>query len=648
MATRSYLAPEVIQTSAMDCGPAALKCLLEGFGVSVSYGRLREACQTDVDGTSIDTLEDIAVMLGLDAEQVVLPRDHLLLPEAEALPALAVITLPTGVAHFIVVWRRLGPLVQIMDPASGRRWVRADRLLEQLYIHEMPVPAEEWEAWATSESFQGPLTRRMRALGVSAAAARGLLDAARRAEGWRAVSALDAATRMTAALVRTGGFRRGREATEALTALFGDVRQQAPGEASLIPSVYWSAERIPAEQQEFEEEELTLRGAVMVRVLGVVEEEDAAPLPPVLARALSEPAERPWRALARMAMAAGPGSAVAAAVGLTVAAAVVVFEALLFRALFDLGELLALPSQRLAAVALLALFVVLGIGVQVPNAWALLRLGRHLEARLRVAFLEKIPRLGDRYFQSRLSSDMAERSHSVHRLRTLPAVSGRLLTTGAELVVTTSAIAWLAPGSAAIAAAAAVASVAAPLLANTRLSEQDLKVRSHTGALGRYYLDAMLGLIPIITHGAERAIRNRHESLLVEWARSSRALLRLKVAVSAAQSALSHGLTVWLIVDFLTHNPSGGGLLLLVYWALKLPALGASVAMVAWQYPSLRSVTLRLLEPLGAPEEQTFQDGVIAKLVEPAQMAMVPQIKRLHFECYSAMAADATRRAIAG
>ena len=59
------LAPEVVQTSAMDCGPAALKCLLEGFGISVSYGRLREACQTDIDGTSIDTMEEVAQQLGL-------------------------------------------------------------------------------------------------------------------------------------------------------------------------------------------------------------------------------------------------------------------------------------------------------------------------------------------------------------------------------------------------------------------------------------------------------------------------------------------------------------------------------------------------------------------------------------------------------
>ena len=41
----------------MDCGPAALASLLSGCGMSVSYPRLRELCQTDVDGTSIDTLE---------------------------------------------------------------------------------------------------------------------------------------------------------------------------------------------------------------------------------------------------------------------------------------------------------------------------------------------------------------------------------------------------------------------------------------------------------------------------------------------------------------------------------------------------------------------------------------------------------------
>jgi ATP-binding cassette subfamily B protein len=62
---RRLFAPEVIQSSDMDCGPAALKCLLDGHGIPVNYGRMREACETEVDGTSIDTIENVASALGL-------------------------------------------------------------------------------------------------------------------------------------------------------------------------------------------------------------------------------------------------------------------------------------------------------------------------------------------------------------------------------------------------------------------------------------------------------------------------------------------------------------------------------------------------------------------------------------------------------
>src|SRR6516225_5524882 len=94
-----FIVPEVVQTSAMDCGPATLKGLLDGFGIPVHYGRLREACQTDVDGTSIDVLERVAGQMGLEAEQVMLPVNHLLLPEAAALPAIVVVALANGFTH---------------------------------------------------------------------------------------------------------------------------------------------------------------------------------------------------------------------------------------------------------------------------------------------------------------------------------------------------------------------------------------------------------------------------------------------------------------------------------------------------------------------------------------------------------------------
>src|SRR5262249_19871057 len=100
---RRFFIPEVVQTSSMDCGPASLKALFGGFGIYLSYGRLREACQTDVDGTSIETLENVAQALGLDVSQRMVPADFLLSEESACLPAIVVVRMPDGATHFVVV-----------------------------------------------------------------------------------------------------------------------------------------------------------------------------------------------------------------------------------------------------------------------------------------------------------------------------------------------------------------------------------------------------------------------------------------------------------------------------------------------------------------------------------------------------------------
>jgi hypothetical protein len=176
---RRLIVPEVIQTSAMDCGPASLKCLLEGYAIPVGYGRLREACQTDVDGTSVDGIEEVAVQLGLEAEQVMMPVDHLLLPETQALPALIVVRQPNNLTHFVIIWRRHGRFVQIMDPATGRCWLTSRQLLNELYVHSIPVPAAAWREWAGSEEFLGGLRRRLANLGLSRSGVRRLNQSTR-------------------------------------------------------------------------------------------------------------------------------------------------------------------------------------------------------------------------------------------------------------------------------------------------------------------------------------------------------------------------------------------------------------------------------------------------------------------------------------
>ena len=197
--TMRRLAPEVVQGSAMDCGPAALAALLAGHGRPVALARLREAAQAGVDGTSIDALEDLARLMGLNAEQIVIPADHLLPPApglrrpAPHLPAMVVTVLPGGLTHFVLLWSRLGPFVQVMDPARGRRWVHEDEVRQSLYRHRFTVPASEWAAWAVDEEWGAAATARLSALGLPADA----LEAAK-AGGWAALARLDGALRMAA------------------------------------------------------------------------------------------------------------------------------------------------------------------------------------------------------------------------------------------------------------------------------------------------------------------------------------------------------------------------------------------------------------------------------------------------------------------
>ncbi len=642
-APRAWLVPEVVQTSAMDCGPAALKSLLEGFGVGVSYGRLREACQTDIDGTSIDTLEEVACRIGLDAEQRMVSADSLLLPESGSLPGLLVVRLPSGLTHFVVVWRvhMLGGAfddrgwVQLMDPGQGRRWVSIESLRDELYYHALPVPAAAWREYAAKPEFVDPLRRRMRRVGVRAPdrwIARALED-----PGWRSIAVLDGATRMVTAVAQAGGLDVGRQTEALLGSLYESSAGGAPDDRGL-PRRFWPVE--PMEERGDEGEELVLlKGCVVLSVRGLLDDAPAkalqdargagrAPspeatgaLPPELAAALLEEQTPPWRHFGRLLRADGLLAPASLAAALAVSAVAALAESVIFRALFEIARMLGHGPQRLWGLAAVLLFLLAVVALELPLAVGLMRVGRHLEGRLRVAFLEKIPRLGDRYFSSRPMYDMTERSHSVQQLRMLPPLAGQLLRAVGGLLATTVGISLVAPRVAAPAALAALASIALPLVVQRPLAELDLRYRSHAGALGRFYLDALRGLTAVRTHGAERAVRREHESLLVEWARAARSLVRASVGLEGLEAVAGMALSASLLLGPFSDAVRSGSVLLLAYWALQIPALGAEVAQLARQYPDHRSVALRLLEPLGALEDQSAVAGEGASFEAPVALS---------------------------
>jgi len=573
---RRWFIPEVIQTSAMDCGPAALKALIGGFGVPASYGRLREACHTDVDGTSIDTIEDLAVRLGLAASQVMVPIEHLILAEANVLPCLVVVKMEGSGNHFVVAWRKHGPWLQLMDPAIGRRWVRTSQFLEEVYLHKQELPADAWAEWAKGDGLINPLRARMRNAGVDAKLAGQLIAKATAAEGWQPIAALDAAVNLAQSLH-----------SPSLVSLVD--------QPELIPADYWRATAAG-------DENILFKGAVAMQVSGL-REPDLASLPESLRGTLTDPEPNAFRELWQTLRAEGLALPAAAVLGSSVAAVAVLLEALFMRALFSLTPHFARAGERVAMVSVLVAFLAAMAIVEWATEDLLRTSGRHLEVRLRSRFCLKIPRLGDRYFQSRLISDMAQRAHTVQVLRDAPSLAVNLLRSVVSLIATVIGIVWFFPQAALQAVLCGIAAIAIPLLAQPWLMERDLRFREHGGSLSRFYLDALLGIVPIRTHGAGPALRASQNTQLEQWAAAGLRVQRGVVSVETLQMILAYGTAAWLVFAAMRGATNPAALILLVYWALSLPDIGKAISATVLQWPAIRNGLLRFLEPLGAPED---------------------------------------------
>jgi ATP-binding cassette subfamily B protein len=580
---RRLFIPEVVQTSTMDCGPASLKALFGGFGIYLSYGRLREACQTDVDGTSLETLESVSRTLGLNATQSMIPADSLLIEDSPHLPAIAVVRLPDGATHFVVIWRVHGPFVQVMDPAVGRLWVERRRFLESLYIHQQRAPKTVWDGWSRSPEFLSALAQRMRVLEAEPAT-------------WPDAASQDAALRLANTLVDAGKLARGAEAEAFLTLCKTNPEQ--------VPLEFWTVS--PSD----EPAEIVIRGAVLLKANGLLPQKKGQSLPESLATVLSEPPPRVWPTVWAAVCAGGWMLPATVLTGLLVAGAGTVLEVLLFRGLFELAKHLNLPGQRIAAFAMLVVFLVGLLLLDWSASLGLFRLGRHLELRLRNQILLKIPRLVDRYFQSRLISDMALRAHTIHVLRLLPDLIGLFVRFAAGLFFTVLAISWFYPAAAVPAAFAALAAAGIPLLFQPWLAERDLRFRELSGSLSRFYFDALRGIRAIQAHGTQRTLRAAQALQLRRWAEAGLRQQSLVVSAEVLQLTTTVALTVLLVARQFANAGGLTDLLLLIYWALSICMMGQQIAATVWSLPALRNTVLRLMELLASPEEAVGEPGV--------------------------------------
>ncbi len=284
---------------------------------------------------------------------------------------------------------------------------------------------------------------------------------------------------------------------------------------------------------------------------------------------------------------------------LVVAAVGTVGEGLLFRRVID-DAASGIPAALIAlAGGLLVLELAIAVGT--------LRLGRGMELRLRRRLFTVLPRLPDPYLRSRPQSDMAERAHHVHQLRTLSLVAATVVRTGAELVFVVVGLIVLDPGGALLAVAAGAAAAGRTAARRTVTRRAGSSPADPGRGVGPILRGRALGLVPLRAHVAEPTLRAEHGRQVDEWAAAGRGLFRSAVSAEAISAVIGVAMAIGLVAA-LPAGQEVGTLLLVAYWAVTLPVLGQTLALGLRQYPAIRSVTLRLLEPLAARQDDEIEE----------------------------------------
>jgi ATP-binding cassette subfamily B protein len=209
----------------------------------------------------------------------------------------------------------------------------------------------------------------------------------------------------------------------------------------------------------------------------------------------------------------------------------------------------------------------------------------------------------------------------------------------AVLAVTGTALGlvWLYPEGAVLTLGMTLGALLLPFALRRALVEVNLRLQTQGSALERFYLDALIGASPIRAHGAERAVQIEYEELLTQWALTARDTHRLSTAFQGVQLLLATVVGVALPVAYMVGVGDASKLLLLAFWALKIPMSAQEIALSHMALQNLRALALRLMSPLAA---RATADASQLKVAEVATSS--PRGVTIEFEGVSAAAGGQT------
>ncbi len=587
---RSFFAPELLQISAMDCGVAALSAFLKGYGRDANYEDLRQRCQTGTDGTSIDALEEISVEFGIDACQHIVPEDDVFEFLAERLPAIAITRALGQPPHFVVVWRVIGDWVHLMDPGSGRSWIRMKELKSRLMLHTHLIRGSEWRDWyATSFIRTAAISTCSQLLpGPRAVQAAEVLS--RPAEAGQ-LAAFHAALVMVNRLTRTSPGRGPKWNEQAFDKALAAIMQQP----AAVPRAF--ATFAPRG------EGLAVSGAVFLALFDP--NRASVPVAPSAAGGPSQqsgPVRTPegpsniWTEVYGLLGSAGKQALAAVIVGIGASGLATALEIIVYRAASSAPHIFSTLGARLGAAVAIAAFFVLVLGLEAVIRWIQRALGRYLELRLRALTFALLPRVNDTFVRSRPASDLAYRAHGLTLGRAFPELVLGTVSSVLGLVLSSAALVWINSLFLPVLLVAMLGFWAISLFARFRMRETDAKLQVHSTRLLTIFLDALRGFRPLRLHGYQNPFRLEQAKELVRWRQTGELLARSRAAIVALDAALSSLLVGGMLYVCLRRESDLRVFVLVAFWALRLPALMTAVLRSLQAYPAARSAFVRILE----------------------------------------------------
>jgi ABC-type bacteriocin/lantibiotic exporter with double-glycine peptidase domain len=638
---RRFFAPEVIQIGATDCGPAVLKCLASAWGLTLDLERVRQACQTTIDGTSLESIEDTLNAVGIPVRQFMIPQRAFYAVAAAHAPFILTVRSTGDAPHFIVVWSAARGRVQIMDPAIGRVWVTAKELANRIYSMSQPVTQRQMSAQTVFFEY---LRERMRALRLPSAWEQ-KLDGARASRSVNQIMAFYAIVEELDEWTRAGLLQRGAQAARAMESAFANWDTYKPTwrdpaarrrlKAYQLRDGSHSAEDVASWSEPFSLEQpfifyesngqLTLSGAV---ILGVAHGTSGGGKPSSLEGAFSKVArgaiirKEPSVFSYAASVVAKDKSALFGVLLLHIPLVLLVTigEVFLFRAALSSSSLFGTGMQRLGAVTGYVIFLAVVFLLELVVIHGLAQIGRRAEVGTHVDVLTRFARLPDSFFRTRPLSDLAHRTYSATQLRSLPGTAVGVVRGALELLVVVTAVFFLDTRVGAFLALSISVLAVTLYFAGIWFSTTQRKKLEHSSGLLQFYLDGLLAQVPIHTHGAASCLRVEFEEKLANWYQSGRELTRRTAAIGAVTQVLFVMATIGTVAAAITGSVPPESILLLLLWTQRIPPALITLTGQLRLLPIQSHAARRLTEPLRVSGASVSPPELVEEVRGPVQI----------------------------